>query len=442
MISHTLDNSPRVNLAVCGVFHYRNYVRHLARNGTLLRFYYSHKKATNFKALEISEASAVNFPAKEYLTHLHLRLINHRLGNRLFPIYADLWEWAVKRHWRRDPQANCNVLHTMLHGTRGRLIDYAKHCGVMVLGEPVNSHPVHVQQLMLAEYDRLGLSNSTVKALNTGQRRTAAESCQCDHLLVPSRFIGDSYIRQGFPSERVHVLPWGTSLSQFAPGPNRKKRRGIDAFRVVCVAQLSPRKGHVDLLDAWEQLKLPNAELVLAGKVTPEMEPILRIRRHLFRHVGSVPHARIAELYHTADVVVLPSIEDGFSYVPLEAMACGVPVVVSANAGAAELVEDGVTGFVVPPRNATLLANRLEQLYRNESLRQSMGDMAHRAMNASCGWDAYAQQLTALYGGLIRTRRTQAVAEPDQVQKEVKLAGESTIGVQPSHSERVTRTGK
>jgi glycosyltransferase involved in cell wall biosynthesis len=378
----------RVNLAVSGTFHYRHYVRHLSDEGVLNRFYYSHKRSTSAEVLGITAEQAVNVWLKEYLTHAHLRVMNHRLGNLLFPLYQDVFDRGVVRRW-----SSCNLLHVMLHGAARKTIPRAKGDGAVVVGEPVNSHPHFVQELLREEHDRLGIPQDKVRGLNRGQQQTVNEAAACDFLLAPSSFVARSYCERGFDEGRVKVIPWGTDLSQFSPG----QRRADGEFRVLCVAQISPRKGHVDLLDACRLLSMPALKLVFIGAMTPEMKPVLEPRSAEFEYRGTVPHSRLVDEFRQADVVVLPSIEDGFSYVPLEAMACGVPVIVSRNAGASEVVEDGVTGVTVPIRSPERIAEVLALLANDVERRRAMGAEARRQMAEGHGWEAYASSLVAFY---------------------------------------------
>jgi len=124
-----------------------------------------------------------------------------------------------------------------------------------------------------------------------------------------------------------------------------------------------------------------------------------------FTYRGTVPHAKLVHEFRQADVVVLPSIEDGFSYVPLEAMASGVPVIVSVNAGASELVEEGRTGFVVPIRKPEAIAAAIEVLYRDPERRRSMGTAASESMRRSHSWENYAERLMAAYYELFQAGR-------------------------------------
>ena len=93
-------------------------------------------------------------------------------------------------------------------------------------------------------------------------------------------------------------------------------------------------------------------------------------------------------IYASADVVALPSLFDAFPLVVLEAMACGRPVIVSENSGAADFVRDGVDGFVVPIRDATAIAERIEFLRERPELRERMG-LAARSRASEYPWSSY-----------------------------------------------------
>jgi glycosyltransferase involved in cell wall biosynthesis len=93
-----------------------------------------------------------------------------------------------------------------------------------------------------------------------------------------------------------------------------------------------------------------------------------------------VRKAGYGEVYGKTSVLVHPSLADGFSYAVVEAMACGVPVIVTDNTGAADLVEDGVNGYVVPTADARAIAERLEYLHRHPEVLPRMGEQAREAV--------------------------------------------------------------
>jgi glycosyltransferase involved in cell wall biosynthesis len=105
---------------------------------------------------------------------------------------------------------------------------------------------------------------------------------------------------------------------------------------------------------------------------------------------------------------VLASVEEGCSYAPLEAMASGLPVVVTTNTGSNEMVVDGETGFVVPIRSPERIAEALERLSQDPERRRAMGAAAAVQMRKINNWERYAKRLCGLYRDLVRSHRPQS----------------------------------
>jgi glycosyltransferase involved in cell wall biosynthesis len=121
------------------------------------------------------------------------------------------------------------------------------------------------------------------------------------------------------------------------------------------------------------------------------------------RHIAHQTRPALAEMYRQSDVFVFPTLIEGMPLVVLEAMACGLPVIVTAN-GPADIVRDGVDGFIIPQRDADAVTGCLERLYRDRSLRAEMGrNASERALEF--GWGAYTSKaqayLAQLTGGSV-----------------------------------------
>lgn len=392
----------RVNVAVCGVFHHRKYIGELSRRGVLGAFYYAHRRSTTAEALGIVSGEAFNLFAKEYLYRGGTKLLGPRSGRWLGPLSHDLWQWQLLRNWR-----DCDVFHLMLHGTGIKALEHAKARGAATLGEPVNAHPEVTRELLVAEHERLGLPPP--EQLPKTQRRLLQEVTLCDHLLVASGWIKRSFEQRGFPSERIHVIPYASDPTHFYPPDDAERAalRGSDRrFRVLCVAQLVVRKGVHHLLEAWRQLGWPasDAELVIVGRLSEEMAGVMKRYEGLYTYITAVPHEQLRREYGRADVFVLPSIEDGFGLVGVEAMGCGVPLLTTANAGVADVVKDGVTGFVVPAGSPEPLAERLGELYRDRDRARAMGTAAAEASRGQGGvtWAQHVDGLVKLYQDIAR----------------------------------------
>jgi D-inositol-3-phosphate glycosyltransferase len=222
---------------------------------------------------------------------------------------------------------------------------------------------------------------------------------------------------------RVRVVPCGVDLERFSPAGPAELPAGVPEetgptmkHRLLCVARLVERKGVDTVVQALT--RLPDAVLVVAGgppaaglDADPEAVRLRELARELgvedrLRLVGSVGRDEMPALLRWADVVVATPWYEPFGMVPLEAMACGRPLVGSAVGGLLDTVLDGVTGVRVPPRDPAALAERLQVLLRNPVVRESMGRAARRRAAAGYGWDRVAAEVEAGYLSVLRATRT------------------------------------
>lgn len=390
----------RVNVAVCGVFHHRKYIGELSKRGVLAAFYYSHRRATDAAALGMlperdGGGRAENLWAKEYLYRGVSKVLGGKMAERIGPMTHDLWEGQMMRRW-----AECDVFHLMLHGTGLNALRMAKRKGTRTLGEPVNAHPLVLGRMMEAEHRLLGIAPPP--PMRKSERRLVEEISECDALLVASAWIKRSFVEEGYPADKIHVLPYATDPVHFFPLTAEEKAKAVGSdrrFRVLCVAQLVPRKGQHHLLEAWKRLALPadEAELVIVGRMSAEMQGVMEKYRGLYTYLPSVAHEALRFEYGRADVFVLPSVEDGFGLVAVEAMGCGVPVITTTNAGVADVVEDGRSGFVVPAGSPDALADRIGRMFRDRSLGAAMGARSLELSRTTLSWGQYVDGLVEIY---------------------------------------------
>jgi glycosyltransferase involved in cell wall biosynthesis len=208
---------------------------------------------------------------------------------------------------------------------------------------------------------------------------------QTDLAICPSEAVREDLADHfGIPRERSAVVPYGMNpkLLELQPKPQRG--------RVLFVGTAELRKGIHYLAMAAEKLAAKNirCEFRVAGNVPPEIA-----RRTECRHLnflGRVPRERIAEEYQQADVFVLPSLAEGSAEVTYEALAAGLPVITTRAAGS--VVRDGIEGRIVPERDADALADAIEQLVEDRTLRDRMA-LAARARARDFTWERYGERL-------------------------------------------------
>jgi glycosyltransferase involved in cell wall biosynthesis len=152
------------------------------------------------------------------------------------------------------------------------------------------------------------------------------------------------------------------------------------------VGRLVQHKGIGYLLDAVDRLG-SEVELTLVGRrfqANPRVDEAVR----RWRWFDTLPHHQVMEVMMESDVLVLPSLGEGFGLVVTEALACGLPVIVTPSVGASDLVHDGQEGFVVPVGSADLIAERLHALHRDRELLAAMSRKA-QARAAEASWESY-----------------------------------------------------
>jgi glycosyltransferase involved in cell wall biosynthesis len=273
-----------------------------------------------------------------------------------------------------------------------------------VLSYPIAHHRFH-RELQREEHARdpeLGVTWPTLAEWPADyERQIDAEIEMADCILVGSTYVRDTFVREGVPAAKIAVAPYGVDLQTFGPAAQREARSDA-TFRAIFVGQLSQRKGIRYLLNAYRGFRKPDTELTLVGNVATSDAP-LRPYANLFRHVPHQTRPALAQRYRESDVFVFPTLLEGMPLVVLEAMACGLPVIVTPN-GPGDIVRDGIDGFIVPARDEAAIADRLERLYADPELRARMGrNASERAREFT--WAAYSQHVFDVLAALADPRR-------------------------------------
>jgi len=310
-------------------------------------------------------------PAVPFLVRSTIRVVEKLLGRSLPRRYTEeLYDFF----------AQFRLLHSavvLFH--RGyflpRTLRVARERGSVTIDLCGTAHFAANQALEQSELDALGISG--YRSTYTMLHRSDAHYLAFDYVIAMSEFAKQTYIDAGYPRERLYVAYPDVDTVRFTPLPNP-----APGFKVVYAAYTTPIKGLGYLLDAWESLKLPGAELILVGGYG-DMPPSLRqLYDDRIAHDPSIVWIESTnapeEYYQSAALFVSPSLSEGFGRVTLEAMACGVPVVTTENARG--IVEEGKTGFIVPIRDADALAEKIRHLYHNQGLARSMGAAARVAV--------------------------------------------------------------
>lgn len=247
-----------------------------------------------------------------------------------------------------------------------------------------SSHMVYVEDLLADEFSRYGMTFQRTDPWFV--EKDLIEYQEADHIVVPSESARQSFIAKGIDQSKVTRISFGSDLGTF----RRTADPDPDAFTVCYCGQVNFRKGIPYLLDAFRRVKHPKKRLVIVGAIKPEIKKFLSTA-HLenVEFLGLLPRAQLPDVYSRANVFAIASLEEGMAMVQTEAMACGVPVIATFNAGASDVIEEGVSGYVVPIRAPQVMAERLQRLADDPVLCRQMGENARRGVELLGGWDSY-----------------------------------------------------
>ena len=232
---------------------------------------------------------------------------------------------------------------------------------------------------------------------------------EADHIVTISRYIRDEVIRHfALPEERLSVIHNGIDHAHFRrmrkPQRDRfRKARGLPEHFILSVGTLEPRKNLQSLIEAHAALPGPLAEkfpLVVAGGHGWHQEAVRKaIEAHAhMRYLGYVEDSALPLLYSTASLFVYPSRYEGFGLPPLEAMACGCPVLTSGIPPHREVLGEAAAFF--DPAEAGSLETRLEGLLEDEARRTTLRE-AGLAHSRRYSWEEAAGRLVELFGKLL-----------------------------------------
>lgn len=292
-----------------------------------------------------------------------------------------------------------NVLHGLTGNARTSL-GVARRHGMVTLLEHRMAHPRHWQREVLEECSRWGIRPRDCDTVLPERliRRREQEFELSDRIIVPSRFVQSTFAAEGLANTEV-VLP-GIDEELFHPAESGGDK---GTFRVCYTGRLELGKGVHYLLEAWEKLRLANAELVLMGDLRPEMKKSMsRYMDGRVRLTGFLPRERVAEELRQSSLFVFPSLHEGLAQSVLEAMASGIAVIATPNAGAEDCITNGQSGFVVPPRDANAIAEAIAWCYRNRDEVKKMGRRARVRVEADFTRSRYRARVLELYAKVQR----------------------------------------
>ena len=275
------------------------------------------------------------------------------------------WEWLRSAGYPAFDYWACSQLKPgdnviSSYGYANRCFRYARSTGGLTFLDAGNSHPAQFWEIIEAEHKKWGIDRKPMPRHWNERARKMLEDT--DYIFSPSSYVTDSFLRRGWSANRIFYLPYPVDLEVFRPRvENRGSRVEGRPLRVICTGSVSVRKGFPYLLEAMRIIRGErDAVLMLTDVVESSMKEILlKFSDVPIEWSPALPHELLAERLRSADVFALLSLEDGFARTVTEALACGLPAVVSRHTGALDFIRPGLNGEIVPMCDAPAAADAI-----------------------------------------------------------------------------------
>ena len=244
------------------------------------------------------------------------------------------------------------------YGYANESFKFARQHGGKTFVDAGNSHIANYWETISEEHRRWNCPTPPFSP--QWLERSRAMLTEVDYVLSPSAYVTNSFLARGFKPEQVlkNIYPVNLSLFQ----PRREPRPQNQPLTIINTGSLSLRKGTPYLLEAFRMVrkKIPGARLLLTHTVQDDVKPVLARYRDLpIEWSAYLTHAQLVKRLQSADIFVLPSLEEGLVRTACQAMACGLPAILTPNTGANDFVQPGVNGEVVPIRDPQAMADAI-----------------------------------------------------------------------------------
>lgn len=275
-------------------------------------------------------------------------------------------------------------------------LDKAKaHGGVSV----IDHQGLHLEDYLdsvLEEYERHKLAPPDTETFVPRWviEKENSEFSKTDFIFLPSKVAKLSFMRKGFPEEKLYVNHLGVDQSKFSALPKKDK-----VFRVLHVGRVSVAKGIFTLIKAFKKANIPNSELLIVGPLDGDEDFLNKLKKNATDNIiihGPEPQNKLSEIYSSASVFVSASVSDGFGMVATQAMSCGIPVILSDNVGASDLLQsDGLSGWgkIFKTGDSENLTELITYYYQNPEIRESLYRRGTDPKSVTRTWHEYGENL-------------------------------------------------
>jgi glycosyltransferase involved in cell wall biosynthesis len=207
-------------------------------------------------------------------------------------------------------------------------------------------------------------------------------------IIVPSKFAYKSFIDEGFDPSKLKIIELaGFNSKNFYPTSHPTNK----TFEILYVGRITLNKGIAYLIESFKKINIENKRLRMFGIIEQDIKKYLKNIKlpDNIEILKPIKHENLKYLYSKSNVLVQPSLFDGWSMVVTEALACGCPVVTTRNTGASDIVKEGINGYVVPIMDSEAITEGIYKIYNDEKKLFLERDQIAKTVDIYKDWDKY-----------------------------------------------------
>lgn len=290
-----------------------------------------------------------------------------------------------------------DVLHVR-SGSGFSAIKKARNKGVKIIVDHSIAHPGYMDRQLREEFEKQGLKFEL--GMDSTFWRAVIEDCKCaDILLVNSQFVRKTFVEFGYDEKKIAVVTQGVRDDFFSLKKDYSKEKKI---KILFTGSFGFRKGGEYILSAMKKLDEIgfSYEMFIVGSYAGSEELIRKYKSDNVKFVGHVVQNELKEFLKKADIYLFPSLSEGCASSAMEAMAAGLPVVVTEETGLP--VENDIDGIIIPSKSTDEIVRAVIRLSEDSAKRKYLGINAAQKIQKDFTWERYAEQVVEVYKSVLK----------------------------------------
>jgi glycosyltransferase involved in cell wall biosynthesis len=376
----------KVDTSCCSRFHIFDQARQLQKKGLLNNVIHCHPNY-HLKRFQVDLNKSINNSFIGYLNYIGKYLPNF-IDSKLqkyVTLETDLFirNTLIKKNTKPDIFIGLSSFIT-------KTIEHCNENNITSVVDHGSLHPEYEKKIIIKECERISIDYRDFIAPAWQIQRMNSEFKNAKKIVVPSYSAKKSMIDLGIEEKKINILNYAVDNNFFKP----KKIKKFDKFSIVFCGSLSPRKGVHNLIESFKVANISGSQLIFLGAKSRSKDYnqyLKKISTNNVKFYGSISQSKLSNILSKCHLFVLPSLADGFGLVVLQAISSGLPVIVSSNVGAADIIRQFGGGEIFQYNDVNELTEKIINFYKIKNTSYYNLDLKNVINNNT--WDNYGNRL-------------------------------------------------